>query len=87
MTLQAQSVEYILTESPIQALIWENDLVRKEQPRFNTKLRDDKHYPYIRIDVQNPWPVARVTRRMERTARATSGRSRTPRRCGRRWTR
>jgi excinuclease ABC subunit C len=66
MTLQAQSVEYILTESPIQALIWENDLVRKEQPRFNTKLRDDKHYPYIRIDVQNPWPVARVSRRIER---------------------
>ena len=66
MTLQAQSVEYILTESPIQALIWENDLVRKEQPRFNTKLRDDKHYPYIRIDVQNPWPVARVSRRIEK---------------------
>src|SRR5215210_826888 len=63
---QAHSVEYILTESPIQALIWENDLVRKEQPRYNTKLRDDKHYPYIRIDVQNPWPVARVTRRIER---------------------
>ena len=66
MTLQAQSVEYILTESPIQALIWENDLVRKEQPRFNTKLRDDKHYPYVRIDVQNPWPVARVSRRIEK---------------------
>ena len=66
MTLQAQSVEYILTESPIQALIWENDLVRKEQPRFNTKLRDDKHYPYIRIDMQNPWPVARVSRRIDR---------------------
>src|SRR5688572_16675528 len=66
MTLQAQSVEYILTESPIQALIWENDLVRKEQPRFNTKLRDDKHYPYIRIDVQSPWPVARVSRRIEK---------------------
>jgi excinuclease ABC subunit C len=63
---QAVTVEYILTESPIQALIWENDLVRKEQPRYNTKLRDDKHYPYIRIDVQNPWPLARVSRRMER---------------------
>src|SRR6266545_4751959 len=63
---QAHTVEYILTESPIQALIWENDLVRKEQPKYNTKLRDDKHYPYIRIDVQNPWPVARVSRRMER---------------------
>jgi excinuclease ABC subunit C len=66
MMAQAHTVEYILTESPIQALIWENDLVRKEQPRYNTKLRDDKHYPYIRIDVQNPWPVARVSRRMER---------------------
>src|SRR5262249_48961588 len=40
MTQLAQSVEYILTDSPIQALIWENDLVRKEQPRYNTKLRD-----------------------------------------------
>ncbi len=63
---QAETVEYILTDSPIQALIWENDLVRKEQPKYNTKLRDDKHYPYIRIDVQNPWPLARVSRRMER---------------------
>ena len=66
MTQLAQSVEYILTDSPIQALIWENDLVRKEQPRYNTKLRDDKHYPYVRIDVQNPWPVARVSRRIEK---------------------
>src|SRR3954453_23573055 len=66
MPQQARSVEYILTDSPIQALIWENDLVRKEQPRFNTKLRDDKHYPYVRIDVQNPWPVARVSRRIEK---------------------
>jgi excinuclease ABC subunit C len=63
---QATGLEYILTDSPVQALIWENDLVRKEQPRYNTKLRDDKHYPYIRINVQDPWPVARVTRRMAR---------------------
>jgi excinuclease ABC subunit C len=63
---QADQLEYILTDSPVQALIWENDLVRKEQPRYNTKLRDDKHYPYIRINVQDPWPVARVTRRMVR---------------------
>jgi excinuclease ABC subunit C len=63
---QAEQLEYILTDSPVQALIWENDLVRKEQPRYNTKLRDDKHYPYIRINVQDAWPVARVTRRMAR---------------------
>jgi excinuclease ABC subunit C len=63
---QASGLEYILTDSPVQALIWENDLVRKEQPRYNTKLRDDKHYPYIRINVQDSWPVARVTRRMVR---------------------
>ena len=82
----AQTVEYILTDSPIQALIWENDLVRKEQPRYNTKLRDDKHYPYVRIDVQNPWPVARVTAASRRTAPAISGRSRTRPRCVRRST-
>ncbi|MDP8921545.1 MAG: excinuclease ABC subunit UvrC [Chloroflexota bacterium] len=62
----ADTVEYILTDSPIQALIWENDLVRKEQPRYNTKLRDDKHYPYIRINVQDPWPMTQVSRRMEK---------------------
>jgi excinuclease ABC subunit C len=66
MVRVAESVEYILTDSPVQALIWENDLVRKEQPRYNTKLRDDKHYPYVRIDVQNPWPVARVSRRIDK---------------------
>ena len=37
---QAEQLEYILTDSPVQALIWENDLVRKEQPRYNTKLRE-----------------------------------------------
>jgi excinuclease ABC subunit C len=63
---QAEDLEWILTESPVQALIWENDLVRKEQPRYNTKLRDDKHYPYLRINVQDDWPVVRVTRRMAR---------------------
>lgn len=63
---QAQDLDWILTESPVQALIWENDLVRKEQPRYNTKLRDDKHYPYVRINVQDDWPVVRVTRRMAR---------------------
>jgi excinuclease ABC subunit C len=66
MVAQADDLEWILTESPVQALIWENDLVRKEQPRYNTKLRDDKHYPYLRVNVQNDWPVVRVTRRMAR---------------------
>jgi excinuclease ABC subunit C len=66
MVAQAEDLEWILTESPVQALIWENDLVRKEQPRYNTKLRDDKHYPYLRVNVQDDWPVVRVTRRMAR---------------------
>lgn len=62
----AEDLEWILTESPVQALIWENDLVRKEQPRYNTKLRDDKHYPYLRVNVHEDWPVVRVTRKMTR---------------------
>ncbi|MFN0073103.1 MAG: excinuclease ABC subunit UvrC [Chloroflexota bacterium] len=63
---QAEDLEWILTDSPVQALIWENDLVRKEQPRYNTKLRDDKHYPYLRVNVHEDWPVVRVTRKMVR---------------------
>ena len=66
MVTEIADIQYLLAETPTQALHFEADLVRHERPRYNVKLRDDKHYPYIRINVQEPWPKTMVARRMER---------------------
>jgi excinuclease ABC subunit C len=66
MVTEIADIQYLLAETPTQALHFEADLVRHEQPRYNVKLRDDKHYPYIRINVQDPWPKTMVARRMQR---------------------
>jgi excinuclease ABC subunit C len=60
---EAVDVDYILTDSPVQALRWEADLIKRERPRYNVRLRDDKAYPYIRIAVQEPWPHVGIVRR------------------------
>ncbi|HWP28974.1 MAG TPA: excinuclease ABC subunit UvrC [Chloroflexota bacterium] len=64
LAAEAADVDYILTESPVQALRWEADLIKRERPRYNTRLRDDKAYPYIRISVQEPWPHVSIARRV-----------------------
>jgi excinuclease ABC subunit C len=61
---QAADVEYILTGSPLQALQWESDLIKTERPKYNVVLRDDKHYPYVRVTVQDPWPRVEIARRV-----------------------
>src|SRR5438045_6375363 len=54
MVTEVAEIQYLLAETPTQALHFEADLVRHERPRYNVKLRHDKHYPYIRINVQDP---------------------------------
>ena len=54
--------DYILTDSEAEALILEANLVRKHRPRYNVRLTDDKHYPYIHITGE-PFPRIEVTRR------------------------
>src|ERR1041384_6553777 len=66
MVTEIADIQYLLAETPTQALHFEADLVRSERPRYNVKLRDDKHYPYIRINVQEPWPKTMVARKMQR---------------------
>jgi excinuclease ABC subunit C len=66
MVTEIADIQYLLAETPTQALHFEADLVRSERPRYNIKLRDDKHYPYIRINVQEPWPKTMVARKMQR---------------------
>jgi excinuclease ABC subunit C len=66
MVTEIADIQYLLAETPTQALHFEADLVRHERPKYNIKLRDDKHYPYIRINVQDPWPKTMVARKMQR---------------------
>ena len=55
--------EYILTESEQEALLLENSLIKRHQPRFNVRLRDDKTYPYIKIDLAEEFPQIYITRK------------------------
>ncbi|MBC8526736.1 MAG: excinuclease ABC subunit UvrC [Candidatus Cloacimonetes bacterium] len=54
--------EYIVTRTEIDALILEANLIKKHRPKFNAALKDDKKYPYIKIDVKNNFPKVIVTR-------------------------
>ncbi|HZT05748.1 MAG TPA: excinuclease ABC subunit UvrC [Chloroflexota bacterium] len=64
LVAQIADVEYILTGSPLQALQWESDLIKTERPKYNVVLRDDKHYPYVRVTVQEDWPRVEIARRI-----------------------
>ena len=56
--------EYIVVSSEDEALILECNLIKKFRPKFNVLLKDDKTYPYIRIDVKSKYPTVYMTRRM-----------------------
>ena len=61
---QIKSADYIFTQTPIEALILENVLIKRHKPRYNIRLKDDKSYPYIKIS-NEPVPRVLVTRRVE----------------------
>ena len=57
--------EYIVTDSEVEALILENNLIKKHRPWFNVQLRDDKTYPFIKITLEEEFPRVIVTRRLQ----------------------
>jgi len=65
MVAQAQGFDYILTPTEEEALLLEATLIKTHQPPFNTRLRDDKSYPYIKIDLSEPFPQVYITRRVQ----------------------
>lgn len=57
-------MDYIVTESELEALVLECNLIKKYQPHYNVRLRDDKHYPYLCITTAEPFPRLILTRRV-----------------------
>jgi excinuclease ABC subunit C len=57
-------IEIIVTETEVQALITEETLIKQHQPFYNINLKDDKRYPYIKINWQDPFPRVETTRRV-----------------------
>jgi excinuclease ABC subunit C len=58
-------LEFIVTDSELEALILEANLIKQHRPRYNVRLKDDKRYPYIQITWSDLFPQVRITRRME----------------------
>ena len=56
--------EYIVTDNEAEALILECNLIKKNRPKFNVLLKDDKTYPYIKIDLQSDYPNVFITRKI-----------------------
>lgn len=58
--------EYILTDTELEALILECNLIKKHKPKYNILLKDDKQYPYIKVTVNEEYPRVFATRRYEK---------------------
>ena len=56
--------EYIVTDNEAEALILECNLIKKNSPKFNVLLKDDKTYPYIKVDVKSDFPNVVITRKI-----------------------
>jgi excinuclease ABC subunit C len=65
MVSKIADLEYFVTASEQEALILELNLIKRHRPRYNVRLKDDKTFPYLKIDLAEDWPRVHITRRLE----------------------
>ncbi len=66
MVRAAETVEWIVVDSEVEALLLEYSLIQRHKPRFNIRYMDDKSYPFLAITMSDEWPRAMVTRSKRR---------------------
>ncbi len=66
MVSQIERFEYIVTDSELEALVLENNLIKEHRPKYNTMLKDDKTYPYIRVTLGEVYPRVLFARQVKK---------------------
>jgi len=66
MVEQVDRFEYITTNSEVEALVLECNLIKEERPKYNIRLRDDKQYPWVKVTVKESFPQIFITRKVKR---------------------
>ncbi|GAB6130334.1 excinuclease ABC subunit UvrC [Blautia stercoris] len=66
MVQQIARFEYIVTDSELEALVLECNLIKEHRPKYNTMLKDDKTYPFIKVTLQEEYPRIQIVRQMKK---------------------
>ena len=66
MVTRIRRFEYIVTDSELEALVLECNLIKEHRPKYNTMLKDDKTYPFIKVTVQEEYPRILFSRSMNK---------------------
>ena len=61
---KVEKLEYIITDTEQEAFLLECQLIKKNKPWYNVRLKDDKNYPYIKIDIREKYPLVYITRKI-----------------------
>ncbi|HXV77847.1 MAG TPA: excinuclease ABC subunit UvrC [Candidatus Polarisedimenticolaceae bacterium] len=73
MISEVDDLELIVVGTEMEALILESNLIKRERPRYNVVLRDDKHFPYLKLSLKDTYPRVSLVRRARRDGQLYSG--------------
>lgn len=65
LVAKVDDIKYIITRNEVEALVLENNLIKKHKPPYNILLKDDKNYPFVKIDVKADFPRVEVVRKLK----------------------